>query len=62
MNKITKEQFSALLGQAGVSDDQKHRLHALFEEKYPEAHKGFLEYLGVPAAEIAEIRGKSRKP
>jgi hypothetical protein len=60
MKKITKDQFSALLDQAGVSRDQKHRLHALFEQQYPEAHQGFLEYLAVPAGEIGEIRKKSR--
>ena len=60
MKRITKEQFSALLDQAGVSGEQKHRLHALFEQHHPEAHRDFLEYLGVPAAEIAAIREKSR--
>jgi hypothetical protein len=60
MKTITKDQFSALLDEAGVSSAQKHRWHALFEQKYPDAHQGFLEYLAVPAAEIIEIRKKSR--
>jgi hypothetical protein len=61
MKKITKDQFSALLDKAGISGTQKHRLHALFEQQYPEAHQGFLEYLAVPAEEIRAIRQKSKE-
>jgi len=61
MKTITKDQFVAMLDEAGVTDAQKQRLHALFERKYPEAHQGFLEYLGVPAVQIREIREHSSK-
>jgi len=61
MKKITKDQFVALLNEAGVSDSQKQRLHALFEQRHPDAHQGFLEFLGVPAQAIQEIRERSRK-
>ncbi|MFT3783951.1 MAG: hypothetical protein QM790_18220 [Nibricoccus sp.] len=61
MKKITKDQFVALLNEAGVSDSQKQRLHALFEQRHPEEHQSFLEFLGVSAAEIKEIRSHSRK-
>jgi hypothetical protein len=61
MKKITKDQFVALLNDVGVSDSQKQRLHALFEQRHPDAHQNFLEFLGIPAAAIEEIRERSRK-
>ena len=60
MKKITKDQFVALLNDAGVTDPQKQRLHALFEQRHPDAHQSFLEFLGLPAAAVQEIRARSR--
>jgi hypothetical protein len=51
----------AVLDSAGITDEQKKRLHARFEKDHPEAHQGFLEYLGVPAPEIRKIREGSRQ-
>jgi len=61
MKKITKNEFVALLNEVSVSDSQKQRLHALFEQRHPDAHQSFLEFLGVAPAEIKEIREHSRK-
>ena len=61
MKTITKDQFVALLNEAGVTDAQKPTLHARFEARFPEQHRAFLEYLGVPAAEINAIREHARK-
>jgi hypothetical protein len=61
MKKITKGQFVALLDEIGVSDSQKQRLHALFEQRHPDAHQSFLEFLGLPASAIQEVRERSRK-
>jgi hypothetical protein len=61
MKNITKDQFVALLNEIGVSDSQKQRLHALFEQRHPDAHQSFLEFLGLPSSAIQEIRGSSRK-
>ena len=61
MKKITKDQFVALLNEVGVSDSQKQRLHALFEQRHPDAHQSFLEFLGLPVAAIKEIRDRSRQ-
>ncbi len=60
MNNVTKDQFVAVLDAAGVSPDQKARLHAAFESRYPEGHQAFLEWLGLPADAIREIRARSR--
>jgi len=61
MKKITKDQFVAIITEIGVSDSQKQRLHALFEQRHPYAHQSFLEFLGLPDQAIKEIRAHSRK-
>lgn len=61
MKQITKDQFVAVLDAAGITDEQKHKLHAAFESRHPEAHEHFLAYLGIPPAQIAEIRRRSRQ-
>jgi hypothetical protein len=61
MKHITKDQFVAVLNAAGITDEQKHRLHAAFEARHPPAHEAFLQWLGIPPAEIRAIRENSRK-
>ena len=61
MKTITKDQFVAVLNAADITDTQKKKLHAAFEQQHPEAHQDFLEYLGVPAEQIAKIRAASRQ-
>jgi len=36
-----------------------HRWHEEFERRHPDGHQGFLEWLGLPASEIAGIRAAS---
>jgi hypothetical protein len=62
MKMITKDQFVALLNEAGITDEQKHRLHVQFEIRHPQAHEAFLQWLGIPADAIRTIRENSRKP
>ena len=61
MKTITKNQFVALLNEAGITDAQKHQLHAAFEARHPQAHAAFLRWLGLPPAEVRAIRETSRK-
>lgn len=60
MKHVTKDQFLAVLDDAGVTETQKQRLHAAFEKRYPEAHQAFLELLGFPADTVRDIRARSR--
>ncbi|MBK8477858.1 MAG: hypothetical protein IPL39_16600 [Opitutaceae bacterium] len=60
MPNVTKDQFIAVLDEAGITAEQKARLHAAFEKRYPEAHQSFLEWLGFPADAIRDIRVRSR--
>ena len=60
MKTITKDQFVAVLNEAGVTEEQKARLHAAFEKRYPDAHQSFLEFLGLPADTVRDIRTRRR--
>lgn len=57
---ITKEKWVSIMSACGLSDEQMHRWHTEFERSAPEEHQEFLEFLHIPPAEIASIRGKSR--
>ena len=58
--KISKEDWVALFKKIGLSDDQMKQWHRLFETQHPESHQEFLAWLGIPAAEIAQIRSHSK--
>jgi len=44
----------------GLDEAQMHRWHKLFEARHPDAHQGFLEWLGLNREEIDRIRTKFR--
>lgn len=54
--RLTKASWSALLREAGLSDDDMRRWHQDFEARLPEAHGDFLAFLGLDSEEIASIR------
>ena len=60
MSSLTKDQFVAVLNDAGITDDQKHGFHAAFEQRFPQGHQAFLEWLGVNAETVRQIREHSR--
>ncbi len=43
----------------GLEEADMHRWHAEFEQRYPEGHQSFLEWLQLPAERITEIRSTS---
>ena len=57
---ITKEKWVSIMKASGLSEADMHRWHAEFEKAAPEDHQEFLEFLHIPAAEIAAIRDWSR--
>ena len=61
MNKITKDQFVAVLEAAGITAPQREKLHVAFERQQPAAHQQLLEWLGLPAETIGKIREHSRQ-
>jgi hypothetical protein len=59
-NAMTKEQWIALFKELGLDEKTMRQWHHLFETRHPEAHQGFLEWLGIESGEIARIRQASR--
>ena len=57
---ITKDEWVALYKEMGWDGEKRMQWHRLFEARDPEAHQGFMEWLGIPAKEIAEIRAECR--
>ena len=57
---ITKDKFVAIMRAAGFTEDEMHRWHREFEKAAPAEHQEFLEFLHIPADEIAKIREWSK--
>lgn len=57
--KISVASWVARFRAIGLDDAAMEKWHRLFERENPEAHQSFLEWLGLPAARIAEIRSKA---
>ncbi len=57
---MTKEQFVQVLKDIGLSSSQMENFHKILEERHPDAHQEFLEWLNIPVNEIAQIRNASR--
>ena len=57
---IPKDKFVAIMRAAGFTEDEMQRWHREFEKAAPAEHQEFLEFLHIPADEIARIREWSR--
>ena len=51
-----KMAFVAVLEAVGVTEQVMHEFHQQFEDRRPEFHQAFLEFLGMNDAEIGKIR------
>jgi DNA-binding transcriptional MerR regulator len=60
LEMMTKDKWVSIMRSSGFSDADMHRWHAEFEKAAPEDHQTFLEYLKIPADEVAKIRDWSR--
>jgi len=56
MGKVTVEQWVELFREAGLKDADMKKWHHLFEAKNPEGHQRFLEWLGLDAKKIKDVR------
>ena len=61
MEVISKDKWVDIMRGAGFSEADMRRWHAEFERSAPAEHQEFLEFLHIPAGEIAGIREWSRK-
>ena len=57
---VTVEEWLGMFRESGVDEERSMRWHRLFESRYPDAHQGFLEWLGIKPEEIARIRAQCR--
>ena len=53
---MNKAQWVKLFHEVGLDEDTMRQWHRLFEARYPESHQSFLEWLQIPATDIARIR------
>ena len=60
MRMVTKDKWVEVMRAAGLTDEQMHRWHKEFEKAAPSEHQEFLEFLHIPAEEVARIRAWSR--
>ncbi len=57
---LDRGKWVELLRACGMSDDDMMQWHVQFENLFPEDHQAFLDSLGIPEDEIAQIREASR--
>ena len=57
---VTKDKWVEIMRASGFTEDDMHRWHAEFERSAPDEHQEFLQFLHVPAEDIAKIRAWSR--
>lgn len=56
--KVTVEEWVARFRAIGLDDAAMQEWHRLFEKENPQGHQSFLEWLGLPAERIKEVREK----
>jgi DNA-binding transcriptional MerR regulator len=57
---MSKESWTRMFRAIGMSDTDMRAWHAAFEQAMPEAHRDFLESLGLDATEVRRIRAWAR--
>ncbi len=57
---MNKKRWTALLSASGFTNKDMRTWHQAFEKKAPVKHRQFLEFLGIPDAEINQIRAWSK--
>jgi hypothetical protein len=55
-HKVSVDEWIARFRAIGLDDAAMRRWHTLFERENPEGHQSFLEWLGLQAEKIGEIR------
>jgi len=53
---MNKDKWVELFRAIGLDEQAMVKWHKEFEARYPNGHQSFLEWLGVPSGEIADIR------
>ena len=56
---VTVEQWTDMFRAIGLADEDMHRWHREFEQRHPDGHQAFLEWLNLPVERIAAVRRES---
>jgi hypothetical protein len=56
--QVTVEEWVQRFRAIGLDDAAMEKWHRLFEQENPAGHQSFLEWLGLPAERITEVRSK----
>jgi hypothetical protein len=54
--RVNKAQWVEMFREIGLDDSTMSQWHRVFEQRNPEGHQEFLEWLNIPSSEITEIR------
>lgn len=57
-HKVTVDEWVKRFRDIGLDEAAMEKWHRLFEKENPDGHQSFLEWLGLPAGKITEIRQK----
>lgn len=55
-----KKEWVELFRETGLDETMMEKWHRLFEARYPENHQSFLQWLKLPAKDVADIRQRFR--
>ena len=56
--QVTVQEWVQRFRAIGLDDAAMEKWHRLFEQENPAGHQSFLEWLGLPAERITEVRSK----
>jgi hypothetical protein len=59
MSEFGVDQWVELFGEVGLDQAKCQQWHRLFEQRHPEAHQSFLEWLSLNDAKIRDVRSRS---
>lgn len=57
---MTKTAWVEMFREVGLTEAQMQQWHKVFEQRHPEEHQAFLEWLQITPTEIAQIRQFSK--
>lgn len=55
---MNRERWTELFQAIGLDEATMRRWHAEFEQRYPEGHQAFLEWLNIDTASIQTLRDR----
>ncbi len=59
-DQVSVKEWVDMFQEIGLDEEAMMKWHHIFELRHPESHRSFLEWLGLPAERISEIRSKSK--